>query len=246
MALPNLEKRTLTGGEIRAAGDMVVSGIAAAYGVQSKDLGGFVEMISPGAFAQSLKNGADVRALVNHAINSVLGRVKNGTLVLSDSAEGLRFRLQLNAESSAHRDVYAAVKRGDMSECSFAFAVEKGGDSFSSGGVNERGEKVPLRTLRNVRLMDISIVTDPAYGKGTSVAARSAAPHADYKAKPLTDKQRRAKADKIADEVRRDKAAEIQRRVAADAAAEKQAASDKELRRRMRQAANITDSGENN
>src|SRR5579862_5746641 len=104
-------------------------GTAAAYNSLSKDLGGFREVIRPGAFKRALDNGGhglegeDVKCLFNHDFNHVLGRTSNGTLKLSDSPEGLRFRCQLDPNQQAHRDLHASIKRGDINECSFAFSI---------------------------------------------------------------------------------------------------------------------------
>jgi hypothetical protein len=69
-----------------------VHGYAAVYGTLSEDLGGGRrERIAPGAFADVV--GGDVRALLNHDPNEVLGRTKSGTLRLFDEPKGLRFEL---------------------------------------------------------------------------------------------------------------------------------------------------------
>jgi uncharacterized protein len=106
-----------------------------------------------------------VRALFNHNANFVLGRVKNGTLQLTNTDAGLAFRCQLNPAMQSHQDLYASVKRGDISECSFAFSVPKGGDKWS--------KDYSTRTLTDVDLFDVSVVTNPAYGNdATTVDAR--------------------------------------------------------------------------
>ena len=114
--------------------------------------------------------GDDVRCFVNHDHNQVLGRTKAGTLVLRDTPQGLAFRCQLDARNTDHQNVYASVQRGDLDACSFAFTVPDGGDDWTE--MNDR--RGPLRTLRNVKLHDVSVVTTPAYQQGTSVAARDA------------------------------------------------------------------------
>jgi HK97 family phage prohead protease len=103
---------------------------------------------------------------MNHDANIVLGRTRSGTLVLSDSRDGLRFLCQLDKSQQSHKDLYASVKRGDISECSFAFAVNGEGQTWT------RDQK--QRTLTDVNLFDVSIVTNPAYPTGTSVQVRSA------------------------------------------------------------------------
>src|SRR6266545_6073742 len=86
-------------------------GYASVYGAVSGDLGGFRERIAPGAFAGVLD--ADVRALLNHDPNEVLGRTKSGTLRLADEQRGLRFELDL-PDSPLGQNVREAVRRGDV------------------------------------------------------------------------------------------------------------------------------------
>ncbi len=166
------EIRTLTGVQVRAAAgnEFALVGVAASYNMPSKPIPGgpagtFTEYVAPSAFKRSLANKADVKALVNHDALQILGRVKNGTLVLTNTDAGLSFRVQLNPKSQAHKDLYAAVQRGDMDECSFAFIVAKGGETWS--------KDYSKRTLTDVDLFDVSVVTNPAYGgAATTVAAR--------------------------------------------------------------------------
>jgi HK97 family phage prohead protease len=163
--------------ELRAADDrsFQIRGTAAAYNRLSKDLGGFRERIAPGAFKRALSGqGEDVKCLFNHDANCVLGRTGNGTLRLSDSAEGLNFRCQLDQNQQAHRDLYSSIKRGDINECSFAFNVDDEDGEDWDDEKDERGQRFKLRTLRSVNLFDVSAVTNPAYGSGaTKVSARS-------------------------------------------------------------------------
>lgn len=167
-----IETRIFSGVQVRAAAgnEFALEGIAASYNMPSKPIpggpaGSFTEYVAPGAFKRSLRDKADVKALVNHDATQILGRVKNGTLKLTDTPAGLAFRVQLIPKSQAHQAVYATVQRGDMDECSFAFSVPKGGDKWNAD--------YSKRTLTNVDLFDVSIVTSPAYGgDATSVAAR--------------------------------------------------------------------------
>jgi HK97 family phage prohead protease len=162
--------------ELRAADDskFEIRGLAAGYNSISKDLGGFREVIRKGAFARSLKSNPDVKCLFNHDPNQILGRTKSGTLKLEDTDKGLAFRCQLDKDSTMHRDLYSAIKRGDIDECSFAFACPEGGDSFDEVKDERSGKRMVLRTLKDVDLFDVSAVTNPAYGDGaTNVSARS-------------------------------------------------------------------------
>jgi len=159
----NREIRTLSGGELRAdsAGHLV--GHAAVFGSESVDLGGFRETILPGAFSRALAERQDVRALVNHQPSAILGRTRSGTLILREDARGLYFDVQIG-DTQLGRDIRESVGRGDVDQCSFAFVCPPGGDRWSEGGTK--------RQLIDVDLIDVSVVTFPAY-EATSVAARS-------------------------------------------------------------------------
>jgi HK97 family phage prohead protease len=159
------ERRMFGDLEKRAQGDgkpTIIVGYAARFNRQANINGCFIEQIAPGAFAQSIIDD-DVRCLANHDPNLVLGRNRSGTLALSEDAVGLRFECQL-ADTQAARDIAVSIERGDISQCSFAFdAVQEEWD-FSG--------ELPLRTLRQCRLYDVSPVTYPAY-EDTTVAVRS-------------------------------------------------------------------------
>jgi Escherichia/Staphylococcus phage prohead protease len=163
-----LERRSMTG-LVETTGDekFEIRGIAASYNTPSRDLGGFVEKIAPGAFSRSLREGQNVFCLHNHSADHVLGATKSGTLKLSDSPEGLRFVCKLDRNNSEHRNIFAAVKRQDVNECSFAFKVNGAkGESWE----NRKGKSI--RVLKDVDLYDVSVCPVGAY-PSTSVSARS-------------------------------------------------------------------------
>jgi HK97 family phage prohead protease len=108
-------------------------GYAAVYNVESDDLGGFREKIVPGAFAGVLD--ADVRALLNHNPNEVLGRTKSGTLRLFDEQRGLRFEVDL-PDSPIGENVREAVRRKDIdgASCCLLFATPRWRRVGAEGG----------------------------------------------------------------------------------------------------------------
>ena len=168
-----LETRTTIAGSLRAnESTFSIAGIAASYNTLSENLGGYKEKIAPGAFTRSLRAGADVRCLLNHQPDKILGRTKAGTLVLTDSDQGLRYTCQLDRSNTDHVNVYSAIKRGDISQCSFAFLVPAGGDTWDDSDGSDSAF-MAIRTLRDVTLMDVSPVTYPAYPEGTAVSARA-------------------------------------------------------------------------
>jgi HK97 family phage prohead protease len=125
----------------------------------------FSEVIKPGAFARTLRENQDIRALYNHDTNVVLGRTKSGTLKLTEDATGLHFVVDL-ADTTAARDIKTMIARGDIDGCSFGFMVME-------DEVLKRADGTILRTLIDLELIEISpAVAFPAYAS-TEVAVRS-------------------------------------------------------------------------
>jgi hypothetical protein len=165
-----MEWRSAKGAEVRAieddAGKPRIQGYAALFNTLSQPLGmGFRERIRPGAFAKTIKE-ADVRALFNHDPNHVLGRNAAGTLQLKEDKDGLFFDVQPPDEPWV-RSLIASIKRGDISQASFAFQTVR------AEWINEEdATKETIRELIEVRLFDVSPVTYPAY-LDTVVQARN-------------------------------------------------------------------------
>lgn len=159
------EKRSLVRPvEFRAddTGKLTVVGYAAVFGDVANIGGWFQEVVARGAFVTTLQT-ADVRAYFDHDTGRVLGRLSAGTLRLQEDDKGLRVEIDL-PDTTDGRDVKTLVERGDVSGMSFRFEAVR----------QEWDETVdpPKRTLLEVRLGEVSIVSEPAYD-GTSVALRS-------------------------------------------------------------------------
>jgi len=144
----------------------MLHGYAANYGTYSADLGGFVETIRAGAFDKTLRNGDEVIANVNHDPSALLGRTRNKSLVLNSDSRGLAFVVEL-PNTSVGRDTAALVGRGDLSQCSFAFQCESE-DWGDVADPSDPSQRVSLRTIIAARLLDIAVVSNPAYSS-TSV-----------------------------------------------------------------------------
>jgi HK97 family phage prohead protease len=140
-----------------------LSGYAAVFNVIT-DLGRFKEQIMAGAFKRSIAEKQDVRALFNHNPDHVLGRTKNNSLTLSEDNTGLKFNVD-PPNTSTGKNVYTLVQRGDVDQCSFGFIVRDEEVTYDDDGN-------ATRSIKDVDLFDISIVTYPAY-ESTSVEARS-------------------------------------------------------------------------
>lgn len=152
--------------EKRDDGKPRLRGHAAVFNQLSEDLGGFREQIAPGAFAEAIEKGDDVRALFNHDPNFVLGRAAAKTLTLSEDARGLAIDILLPDTQMVRDLIMAPIERGDITQMSFGFAVRPGGQDWAK---DDSGQTV--RTLKKLRLFDVSPVTFPAYPQ-TDVAMR--------------------------------------------------------------------------
>jgi HK97 family phage prohead protease len=160
-----MEKEIRTFGlELRAMDQeekRTVRGYAATFESRSGDLGGFIESIDREAFSET--DMEDVRALFNHDSNFVLGRTKAGTLRLMVDENGLAYEIDM-PDTQLGRDMYESIKRGDISQSSFAFTIED--DEY-----RKEGDTV-YRTIKKIKkLYDVAPVTFPAY-ESTSVQAR--------------------------------------------------------------------------
>ncbi len=172
--------------EVRAAGDdsLVIEGYAANF-EQRTDLGYFKEEIARGAFEDVMED--DVRLLLNHD-GAPMARTTNGTLELSVDENGLKYRAAL-ADTQDGRDMYKLIKRGDITQSSFAFTI--GEQEFSE-------DRSVRRVLKVARLLDVSPVTYPAYPT-TTVAARQMA---EVKPEPIEETQTKSEAQPEKQEVR--------------------------------------------
>ena len=149
----------------------VIVGYAAVFGSESRNLGGFVEVLEPRSFDKVLKSNPDVVAVWNHNKDLPLGRVADGRLRLSVDERGLRYEVTPNQTTSIGRDVTTWVGDRTVQASSFAFAVNR--------DVGERWEPGPnglrLRRITEVALLDdVSPVLRPAYDATSVVVSRRA------------------------------------------------------------------------
>ena len=154
-AMSKVETRVqVTDFEIRETQEgMRFSGYAAVFNSPSEPLP-FREKIAPGAFRRALDSRNDIKLLWNHDTSEVLASSRAKTLVLRETDRGL-YTEALLPNTSRGRDTAELIRRGDVDSMSFGFSVPSGGDEWSADGTE--------RTLKSVRLHEVSIVAFPAY-----------------------------------------------------------------------------------
>lgn len=159
----DLERRAFGECRVDLLQDRKIRGYALVFNTPSLDLGGFREIILPEAVDRTLKEGLDVRALVDHDSAKVLGRTKAGTLALRKTSQGLQVEID-PPNTTAARDILESVNRGDVSGMSFAFRV------LTDDWHEQDGETI--REVMDMRISEVSVVTFPAY-PDTSVSLRA-------------------------------------------------------------------------
>lgn len=160
----------LTGSEVRISSKgkesgRRVEGYALLFNTPSDALD-FEEVIIPGALDGVIEK-SNVFALLNHdSSRGILARCKSGkgTLKLEIDSKGLLY--SFDAPRTALGDeLLEYLKRGEVSESSFAFTVKE--DIWEKVGTKVR------RTIKKFdELFDVSPVYDAAYSK-TTVSARA-------------------------------------------------------------------------
>ncbi len=164
-----------------------IAGYALVFGVESRDLGGFKEVILPEAVA-GLFPEQDIVALYNHdESRGVLARYTNGegTLKLEVDDIGLRYEFEADDTSPLAQEVLSSIKRGDINTSSFAFTITE--DDWE-----KREDDTYLRTIKQFKnLYDVSPVVRSAYPQ-TSVASRKLEELRKEDKKAIEDAKRKA------------------------------------------------------
>lgn len=134
------------------------------------DLGYFDEIIEAGALDKA--NLKDVRFLVNHNTDMIpLARSRNNnensTMQLEVDKDGMSIRVNLDTENNTEaRNLYSAIKRGDITGMSFMFTIDK--EEW-----DELESEHPTRRIKAIgQVFEVSAVTFPAY-ESTEISARN-------------------------------------------------------------------------
>jgi HK97 family phage prohead protease len=163
------EVRYIPAKELRAVtnpdGSRSIQGYAAVFNALSVDMGGWQEMIAPGAFSRCLMTNPDVVCLRDHDNSILLGRTSSKTLSVEQDNVGLRFDCSLPNTTQAS-DLVALIERGDLSGCSFSFIAKK--DDWKTDATGKT-----VRTVIDADLFDVSVVSEPAY-PDTTLSLRNA------------------------------------------------------------------------
>ena len=132
------------------------------------------EVIAPEAITKELLDGCDIKFTMYHDRQLILGRSNKGSGTLSYFVDerGVGFNLDL-PDSPNGDEALSAVRRGDISGCSFAFTTRYWDSDFVERTANiVNGKSFVTYTVKAVTgVYDFTLAADPAYPE-TSVEAR--------------------------------------------------------------------------
>ncbi len=147
---------------------------------------GWYEEIASGAFTKTLQEG-DARFLVDHNSSMLVARVSAGDLQLAEDGTGLATTVpELDTELSYVRDLVRNLEKKRITGMSFGFYVVR--DDWNTETVETsdgQTAEVEVRVIREVRLLEVSAVTFPAYDE-TDAGLRSMCDEIRAAHNPLT------------------------------------------------------------
>ena len=168
---------------------------------QATDMGWYQEIIDRDALNEC--DLRDVRFLVGHDTSMIpLARSRNNnensTMQLTVTDRGMEIRVDLDIENNPRaKELYSAVKRGDISGMSFMFIVDR--DAW-----DDIDTDYPKRTILGIRtVLEVSAVAFPAYPQ-TDIQAASEGESLDSvrasleSAKQKLEEERAAQAEQTA------------------------------------------------
>ena len=143
---------------------MKVSGYVNKTGQPSAVLGSspdgqFREIIQPGVFSQALLDADVVDFYNEHDPHEVLATTSNGTLQLVEDNTGLYMQARI-LPTSFGKDTYELIKSGVITGMSFGMKVLDDEWSIGIDGVAQR-------TVKAIKLIEVSAVRHPAYPDST-------------------------------------------------------------------------------
>lgn len=145
----------------------LVEGYAVRFESESEDLG-FIEVIHKGAITEETIKRSDVFCRFNHSDDKILARCKygEGSMMLEVDDYGVRYMFEA-PETALGDELLEYLKRGDLSQSSFAFTVSK--EQGSERWTNHNG--VLHRDIYKIdKLFDVAPVFNPAYAATTCSA----------------------------------------------------------------------------
>ena len=121
------------------------------------------DTIAPGAFQESLESGRTIKMFVNHAQHEV---PVGDWVSMKEDDHGLLSTGKIDLDHKDGPTVYSALKRGAMDGLSVGFTMQ-------SGDFEQKGEG---RLIKNMALMETSVVSFPCEGQARISAVKADIP----------------------------------------------------------------------
>ncbi len=163
------EKKLVTIGDVKFAASDDTTKSFTGYGAVFGNTDSYGDVIAKGAFAKSLKSGEKPAMFLNHDPYSL-------PIGLWTKLEEDDFGLKVEGEfldTSMGRDTYTASKSGAITGLSIGFRPQE--VTLGKPGTDE-----PIRLIKSVELLEISVVTFPANGKARIGNVKSFTSDDDY------------------------------------------------------------------
>lgn len=155
-----------TGLEVRGDDDKPkIKGYAAVFNSLSEQLGFFREKIEKGAFSRSIIEN-EIKALWNHNDDYVIGTKSRDTQTLKLEEDDHGLRVEIDPPKWADW-IVESIERGDVKKMSFGFFIRK--DEW-----DETDPQNPIRTLKDIDLLEVSPVAFPAFQETSIDTVRKA------------------------------------------------------------------------
>lgn len=182
---------SMDGAEIRTTSDggLRFSGYASITETPY-DVGAFEETFARGAFKRCLNDSPDVCLLINHE-GLPLARTSSGTLTLTEDSRGLKVDADLDPSDPDVASLAPKMRRGDLTEMSFAFRALE----------DEWSENDTKRLVRSATIHrgDVSVVTRGA-NTNTTASIRSVIEEMELRAGKTISKATRERLERIKQE----------------------------------------------
>lgn len=150
--------------------------------------GHFIERINPGAFKKTLRDRGDrVKVLFNHGFDPSIGDKPLGKPSrMEEDERGLFVEVPFD-DTSYNRDIIASLRSGALDGQSFRFSVVR-------EDWDDESEKVPVRSISELKLYEFGPVTFPAY-EATTAGVRAREAFAAWRTSNLSDAARLGTSD---------------------------------------------------
>ena len=180
-AFDRIQAQTAAGKKPRR---MEASGVAYRYGMVGHFPFHGAVRIEAGAIIQAPgrhRRYRDILGLHGHNTDAVLARVGNNTMEVVFGDEEVTYAMRLNPNDPMAQSVWARLEREDINASSVGLVIVEGDwvegyDNSLDGDTEAAGEKIDIFSVTEAHLLEVSLVTQGAFGGATAAPAEASVP----------------------------------------------------------------------